>query len=125
MKTQNIIQAIVVLVVIAAAVFVAMNQTLPPDALPASAPATEFSAERAIEHIKVIAQGIRIPGTPEYAKPRDYVMGELTALGLKPEAALSEELRDRVPELYTIGDCVEPRRLINAIWEAYRTARLI
>lgn len=47
------------------------------------------------------------------------------ALGLKPEAALSEELRDRVPELYTVGDCVEPRRLINAIWEAYRTARLI
>ena len=47
------------------------------------------------------------------------------ALGLKPEAALSEELRNRVPELYTVGDCVEPRRLINAIWEAYRTARLI
>ncbi|MBA7681912.1 Metal reductase [subsurface metagenome] len=47
------------------------------------------------------------------------------ALGLKPEAALSEELRDRVSELYTIGDCVEPRRLINAIWEAYRIARLI
>ena len=37
MKTQNTIQAIVVLVVIAAAVFVAMDQTLPPDALPASA----------------------------------------------------------------------------------------
>lgn len=47
------------------------------------------------------------------------------AVGLKPETALSEELRDRVPELYTIGDCVEPRRLINAVWEAYRTARLI
>ena len=49
----------------------------------------------------------------------------ILAVGLKPETALSEELRDRVPELYAIGDCVEPRRLINAVWEAYRTARLI
>ncbi len=52
-------------------------------------------------------------------------MAARSSVGLKPEAALSEELRDRVPELYTVGDCVEPRRLINAVWEAYRTARLI
>jgi len=47
------------------------------------------------------------------------------ALGLKAEAALSEELNDKVPELYVIGDCVKPRKIINAVWEAYRVARLI
>ena len=47
------------------------------------------------------------------------------ALGLKPDSALIEELRDKVPELHMVGDCVEPRRIINAVWEAYRTARLI
>jgi hypothetical protein len=85
MKKQNTVQAIVVFVAIAAAVFVAIDQTLPPDALPASAPATEFSAERAIEHIKVIAQEPRISGSPGYKRARDYVMSGLTALGLTPE----------------------------------------
>ena len=47
------------------------------------------------------------------------------ALGFKPESALFQGLRDKVPEVYAVGDCVEPRKLINAIWEAYRTARVI
>ncbi len=85
MKKQNLIQAIVVFVAIAAAVFVAIDQTLPPNALPASAPDTEFSAERAIEHIKVIATESRRSGSPGYKNARDYVMGELSALGLTPE----------------------------------------
>ena len=85
MNKQDIIQACVVFIFISIAVFVTLNQTEPPNALPVSAPTTEFSAERSIEHIKIIAQGIRIPGTPEYAIPRDYVMGELTAMGLNSE----------------------------------------
>lgn len=47
------------------------------------------------------------------------------AVGLKPDDRLSEALADKVPEIYTIGDCVAPRKVINAIWEAFRTARLI
>jgi len=85
MKKQNIIQAIIVFAVIAAAVFVAIDQTLPPNALSASAPDTEFSAERAIEHIKVIAQEPRLVGSPGFENARDYVMSELTALDLTPE----------------------------------------
>lgn len=85
MKNQNIIQAIVVFVVIAIAIFVTINQTLPPDALPADAPATEFSADRAIEHIKVIATEPRLVGSPGFENARDYVIGELTALGLRSE----------------------------------------
>jgi 2-enoate reductase len=47
------------------------------------------------------------------------------ALGLEPCNGLAEALRDKVPEVYAIGDCVEPRKVINAIWEGFRTARLI
>jgi len=47
------------------------------------------------------------------------------ALGLKPNRRLEETLRDKVPEIYAIGDCVEPRKVINAIWEGFRFARLI
>ena len=47
------------------------------------------------------------------------------ALGLKSSDQLSETIRDKVPEVYAIGDCVEPRKVTNAIWEGFRTARLI
>ena len=47
------------------------------------------------------------------------------AVGLKPNNGLLDMLRDRVPEVYSIGDCVEPRKVIDAIWEGFRTARLV
>jgi len=47
------------------------------------------------------------------------------ALGLKPCGELLEALKDKVPEVYAIGDCVEPRKVLNAIEEGFRTARLI
>jgi len=84
-RKQYIVQAIVVLIVLAAAVFVTIDQTLPPEALPASAPATEFSAERAIKHIKVIATEPRLVGRPGFDNARDYGRSERTALGLNPE----------------------------------------
>ena len=45
------------------------------------------------------------------------------AADLKPDGRLSGALKGRVPEVYAIGDCVEPRKTImNAIWEGFRTA---
>jgi 2-enoate reductase len=48
------------------------------------------------------------------------------ARGMKPNnKILAETLRNKVSEVYVIGDCVRPRMVLNAIWEGYRTARLI
>ncbi len=47
------------------------------------------------------------------------------AVGLEPNRELLENLQDRIPEVYTIGDCVDSRKVIDAIWEGFRTARLI
>ncbi len=47
------------------------------------------------------------------------------ACGLKSDRRLAEALGDGVPEVHAIGDCVEPRKLMNAIWEGFRIARLI
>ena len=47
------------------------------------------------------------------------------ALGLQPCKGLAEALKDKVPEVYAIGDCVEARKVLNAVWEGYRVARLI
>ena len=38
---------------------------------------------------------------------------------------LQKTLDGKITELYAIGDCVEPRLVINAIWEAFHTARKI
>jgi 2-enoate reductase len=47
------------------------------------------------------------------------------AVGFKPERGLLDTLRDKVAEVYAIGDCVEPRKVINAIWDGFRIARLV
>jgi len=40
------------------------------------------------------------------------------AVGTKPNDGLYDELVDKVPELYKIGDCVKPRKAIDATQEA-------
>ena len=49
----------------------------------------------------------------------------LIAVGLRSEDDLSHKLDDGGPEVFVIGDCAAPRKVINAIWEGYRKARLI
>jgi NADPH-dependent 2,4-dienoyl-CoA reductase/sulfur reductase-like enzyme len=47
------------------------------------------------------------------------------AIGLRPNDELISKLRGNVKDLYAIGDCNEPRKVIDAIWEGFRLARLI
>jgi len=48
------------------------------------------------------------------------------ALGMKPtNGGFADALRDTCREVYQIGDCVSPRIVLNAIWEGYRTARVV
>ena len=49
----------------------------------------------------------------------------ILAVGLEADTALLEALLDKLPEVYAIGDCVESHKVLNAIWEGFRTARLI
>ena len=56
-----------------------------PDPVPASAPPTEFSSERALEHVRVIAREPHPMGSPANAAVRDYLVEELSALGVEPE----------------------------------------
>lgn len=47
------------------------------------------------------------------------------AAGFQSNRGLYESIKDRCPEIYAIGDCIEPRKVIDAIWEGFRIARLI
>ena len=49
----------------------------------------------------------------------------ILAVGRRSERGLVDALEGKLPAVYAIGDCVEPRKILDAIWEAYRIARLI
>ena len=47
------------------------------------------------------------------------------AMGMKSRRGLTESLKGKIQDVYAIGDCVEPRKVVNAIWEGFRKARLL
>ena len=73
-----------------------------------------------VKVVEVIADGARVTrdGKEEFFEGDSVVV----ALGSQPNGELAEQLRDRVPELYVIGDCAEPRKIVNAIEDAVRVA---
>ncbi len=83
-----------VFIVLVSVAFVTVFQTLPPSPLPAHAPATEFSAERAIEHIRVIAKQPHPTGSAANDAVRDYILAELKGLGLETETQREGDLEN-------------------------------
>ena len=45
------------------------------------------------------------------------------AVGMKPNNALAEELQGKVVEVYTVGDCVQAGRIVNATESAFLVAQ--
>ncbi len=79
------LMALVSFLILGFFIFLSTLETTPPAAVPSSAPLTEFSSGRAMQHIGVIAQKTHAPGTAEHSVVRDYIVKELTGMGLKPE----------------------------------------
>lgn len=76
---------------LAAAIF-AWWMSLPPSPLPADAPAVDFSAYRAHEHMKQLAPGPPHPGgSHENEKNYDYIASQLQAMGV--EYKVEKQLR--------------------------------
>jgi 2-enoate reductase len=47
------------------------------------------------------------------------------ATGFQPDLTLRDALEEHAPEIVTIGDCVKPRNILNAIWDGFHAARVI
>lgn len=74
------------LMVLALALVVALVRPFIPAAVtPADAPPGEFSAARAMPHLQVIAGEPHPIGSPANQRVRDYLLTQLTALGLQPQ----------------------------------------
>ena len=70
----------------------------PPPPIPATAPASEFSADRALVHVREIAQRPHPTGSADNARVRDYILKQLRALGLAPQVQEATGVGTRYPE---------------------------
>jgi hypothetical protein len=84
LRTNAAIALLTFLVITGAALYGAVSTGLP-DPVPPTAPPTGFSSGRALEHVRAIAQEPHPMGSPENEAARDYLLEELSALGLEPE----------------------------------------
>lgn len=57
----------------------------PPSPVPASAPDTIFSAERALRHVALIGLRPHAMGMPDHDRVRDYILAQLQAMGVQPQ----------------------------------------
>jgi len=83
--------------------FLAIWLQHPPAAVPATAPAAEFSAERAIQHVKAIARAPRPIGSANHAAARDYIFQQLGAFGLGPEIQKTTAVNSNSAPLFFAG----------------------
>src|SRR5829696_6966646 len=82
-KHRRLLGGLVALV-LAAFAAISLLTLEPPDPRPAIAPANEFSAERAFSHVEQIAERPHPVGSAANAEVRDYLVGKLEDLGLRP-----------------------------------------
>jgi len=106
-KINPIFLHIFSLCILGAAIYLTMALISPPAPLPADVPATEFSAERAMQDLEVIAREPHPMGEfPARADVRDYILSEIRTLDLQPQVQDTFGVRLVAPE-FIIGGAVE------------------
>ncbi|MET0426355.1 MAG: M28 family peptidase [Actinoplanes sp.] len=83
--SHRALAALAAVAVLAVAGFFAVLGVQPPEARDASAPAGEFSAERAFGHVQSIATEPHVVGSPAQDRVREHLVTTLRGLGLTPE----------------------------------------
>jgi hypothetical protein len=83
---RKTLSSILSLCLLCAAVYLTIVLISPPAPLPAEAPATEFSAGRAMQDLDIIAREPHPVGVSlAHEKVRDYLVGEIRLLGPEPQ----------------------------------------
>jgi hypothetical protein len=75
--------ALAALVIVVALILFDVSRS-PSAVVPASAPDSVFSAERAMEHVRAIAERPHPPGSADHLRVRQYLEAELRRRGLEP-----------------------------------------
>lgn len=82
---KNVIKALLIVAVLGLSFILSTSAFNLPNTLPGDAPGELFSSSRAMRHVEKIAGSVHPPETAEHDAARDYIIGELSNLGLKPE----------------------------------------
>ncbi|MCC7133806.1 MAG: M28 family peptidase [Gemmatimonadales bacterium] len=82
-RSSSLVAGLVFLILVGG--FARWSAKGPPAPVPSSAPDSVFSAERAMRHVRAIAVRPHPIGGADHDRVRDYVVGELAALGLTAE----------------------------------------
>jgi hypothetical protein len=88
------------LIVILLVIILSLTPLFPWRVTPASAPPDIFSGERALSHLPIIAREPHPPGSPAQAVVRDYLVQQLTNLGLEVEVQQAPGVENVVARLY-------------------------
>lgn len=86
---------------------------VPPAVAPTDAPATEFSAERAMKDVRAIADEPHPMGSEEHDEVASYIVGRLEELGLSPQVQETTSLR--YDDEGFAGDQVHAARVKNIL----------
>jgi hypothetical protein len=86
---------VVVALVLGAFAAISLLALEPPEPLPVSAQASEFSAERAFSHVEQVAERPHPVGSTANAEVRDYLVGQLEDLGLRPSVQEATSARTK------------------------------
>jgi Peptidase family M28 len=85
MKHRTIERLAIAFLFVAICIVFAERVSRPPGAIPENAPPTAFSAERAMKHVVAMAQRPHPIGSAEHDRVRDYLVAQLSNLGLDPQ----------------------------------------
>ncbi|WP_114782873.1 M28 family peptidase [Botryobacter ruber] len=85
MSFRNSLIAVFLLIALTGLSWLSSYVVRAPEALPADAPLHEFSAERAMEHVRHVARQPHPMGTAAHARVRNYLLRQLQQLDLQTE----------------------------------------
>ncbi|HEX8719945.1 MAG TPA: M20/M25/M40 family metallo-hydrolase [Pyrinomonadaceae bacterium] len=94
---------LIALPLLALLAFAAVYLQRPGAVAPETAPATEFSAGRAMKHLRAVAQSPRPIGSAEHAAARDYILRELAAQGVAAEVQTATAAGPQRAAPYRVG----------------------
>jgi len=89
-------------------IVVSVTTLAPPAPVAATAALTDFSADRALMHVRAIAQTAHPIGTDANSTVREYLLAQLTALGLNPQvfSSIGVHARNRTAAIGNTQDIV-------------------
>jgi 2-enoate reductase len=87
----------------------------------------------ALNRVSIITRGSVVGITDEGTIIVDEAMSRrviksdtiVLALGFSADWALYDALKDKVENLYAVGDCREARNILGAVWDAYEVSRIV